>query len=539
MRVAIYARVSTDEQAREGFSIPAQLRMLEAWATIKGATDISTYVDDGYSGKNLNRPQMQRMLEQCRNHAHDAVLVWRLDRLSRSLRDTVVMVEDIFSTNGITLISSTENIDTSTPSGRLMLNILASFAQSEREATVERVRSVTMDMARGGIHMGGVPPYGYRVNANRHYEIEENEAPAIRMLFALYATGYGYGAIIDRLAEKGYCTRSGQPFTKAALHDMLINEKYTGVYIYNRAAAAQRDGKRNNHQKKPEDEIIRIPGGMPAIISEETFKQVKERMKMNQRHGATHRAKVDYMLAGLVYCGKCGKHMWIKYVGKNRNGTVQRSYACNDNCVKRIRVEKIDAAVRDYILQISDDETMLLRAAAIADEYAQADRADCSSELPGLKAEVESINAKLASMVEFISTAGAAAPSTLAQEMLALEDKRADLLAQIELAEAPAPAKIDTDEILERVRLLRAALESGTDSEKKWAAAQLIRRVIAYDDRIVIQLNVSPKRADNSANGGAEGSRTPVRKPGETSISERSLCFNVPSAPRPQTGLAL
>ena len=218
---------------------------------------------------------------------------------------------------------------------------------------------------------------------------------------------------------------------------------------------------------------------------------------------------------------------------------MQRSYACNDNCVKRIRVEKIDAAVRDYILQISDDETMLLRAAAIADEYAQADRADCSSELPGLKAEVESINAKLASMVEFISTAGAAAPSTLAQEMLALEDKRADLLAQIELAEAPAPAKIDTDEILERVRLLRAALESGTDSEKKWAAAQLIRRVIAYDDRIVIQLNVSPKRADNSANGGAEGSRTPVRKPGETSISERSLCFNVPSAPRPQTGLAL
>ena len=92
MRVAIYARVSTDEQAREGFSIPAQLRMLEAWATIKGATDISTYVDDGYSGKNLNRPQIQRMLEHCRNHAHDAVLVWRLDRLSRSLRDTVVMV---------------------------------------------------------------------------------------------------------------------------------------------------------------------------------------------------------------------------------------------------------------------------------------------------------------------------------------------------------------------------------------------------------------------------------------------------------------
>ena len=153
MRIGIYVRVSTDEQAKEGYSIPAQLRVLNAWAVVKGATDVREYIDDGYSAKNLRRPAVQRMIADAKAHLLDTVIIWRLDRFSRNLRDILVTIEDVFKANGVEFVSATENIDTSTPSGRLTLNILGSVAQNERENISVRTTMVMNELAKTAKHL--------------------------------------------------------------------------------------------------------------------------------------------------------------------------------------------------------------------------------------------------------------------------------------------------------------------------------------------------------------------------------------------------
>lgn len=128
-----YIRVSTDEQTKNSVPIQAQEKILDSLAVVKGYDDFQVYIDDGYSGKDLDRPQMQKLLEECRQGHVDAVLVWKLDRLSRSLRDTLTIIEEIFEPNRISLISATESMDSPTPGGRIRLSLLETLTQHERE----------------------------------------------------------------------------------------------------------------------------------------------------------------------------------------------------------------------------------------------------------------------------------------------------------------------------------------------------------------------------------------------------------------------
>ena len=207
MNVGIYARVSTDEQAREGYSIAAQLHTLNAWAVVKGATSVTEYVDEGFSAKNMRRPNVQRLLADCMAGRIDMVIVWKLDRLSRNLRDLLVTIEDIFNPNHVELVSATEQIDSATPSGRLMLNILGSMSQNERENTSQRVIATMNDLARQARHLGGKPLYGYSVTPDGFYLVDPKEADAVRKAFDMKLAGVGYGHIISMLTTSGHLTR--------------------------------------------------------------------------------------------------------------------------------------------------------------------------------------------------------------------------------------------------------------------------------------------------------------------------------------------
>lgn len=500
MRAALYARVSTEEQAKEGFSIDAQLNILSAWAIVKGYQVADRYVDDGYSAKNLNRPAVQRLLEDCRAGAIDAVVVWRLDRLSRSLRDTLTVVEDVFRAKSIEFISTTESIDTTTTSGRLMLNILASFAQNEREVNEERVRTVSLDLARQCVHMGGTPPYGYSVGPDRRYLINETEAPAVRMLFQLRADGEGYGEIITALTNAGYRTRTGKVFAKNALHDMLKNEKYAGVYIYNRAAAANRDGTRNNHASKSPNEIIRIPDGMPAIISRPLFEVVQQRMQADRHAAGAYRAKRIYIASGLVHCAVCGSKMTIDNVGRNRDGSYQMSYQCRNKCVRRIRYEKMDEHIFDFFDEMIADPAIIARAAEIASENAEHEADDIRACAIAAGQRMQEIESKISSIVAFIASAGAAAPASLADELRALEAQRESCRYDATIVSNKTKTA-SAEDVLKHLTAL-ADLRHADPAIQRTAIRRTIRGIRVNNDTIWIDILAEPP--DSALTGGGE-----------------------------------
>ncbi len=143
--------------------------------------------------------------------------------------------------------------------------------------------------------------------ATRKLVVNEREAETVRTIFDLYISGFGYGKIIDELNAQGKRTKLDRPFGKNSLHDILCNPKYSGMYVFNRAAAKDADGRRNNHQSKDDGSVIRHKGGVPAIVDPEVFAQAREKMAANRHQPGKYRAKEAYLLSGLVFCGECQK----------------------------------------------------------------------------------------------------------------------------------------------------------------------------------------------------------------------------------------
>lgn len=432
-----YVRVSTEDQAQNGVSIEAQQQILNAYAVVKGFDDFEVYTDGGYSGKNMNRPGLQQLVTDCRAQRVTAVVVWRLDRLSRSLRDVLELVEDDFTANGVTLISVTESIDTSTTSGRLMLNLLASFAQSERETDAERVRMAKDKMAKDCKHLGGYVPLGYRVDKNGYYQIDEATAPIVRKIFEMYNARMGYAAILRYVKAAGIKSPRGGSLTKTSLNYILRNEKYIGTYIHNRIAPQSARGKRTS-RTRPVEQQIRVPGGMPAIIDQATWERTCAIREENQRCGGQHKPRVEFLLSGLCYCAVCGERMVVDVGGKDRNGTTQRYYVCKKKCVPAARKEELENAVFTMLHAVATESQALTQACELANQFALGEADDRREEIRALEAQLIEARKRQHAITDFIAASGAQAPQTLLTELQSLESSVRALEARISKAQRPA-----------------------------------------------------------------------------------------------------
>ena len=416
MRVGLYIRVSTEEQAKEGFSIDAQLKVLNAWAVVKGAQQITEYIDEGKSAKNLRRPAIQRMIKDCHDHKLDAVIVWKLDRLARNLRDQLTLVEDVFRANGVEFISSTESFDTTTSSGRFVMNMLGAVAQNERENTSDRVKMVMTEASRSGRHMAGKPPYGFDVDSEHHYIINEKEAEAVRMLFRMKAAGEGYTAIIRSLCDAGHFTRAGKPFTKNTLFDMLHNQRYRGVSIYNRVESRRSSGVRNNRANKPTSQIVYVEGGCPAIITAEEWEAVRRMTENNKSSGGRLAAKNVYLLSGLIRCGNCDQGMTIHNAGKDRKGGYYRVYKCKC-CGMSINYEEAENVVLDHIVHVASDPKVLEAAVTIANNAVEAEAEDALEELRPLYDKRDKLKAEYQNLIAFARKLGEGAVDVCGEDI--------------------------------------------------------------------------------------------------------------------------
>lgn len=230
-----YLRVSTDEQAENGYSLQMQKERITAQITAKGWECFKMYEDGGQSGGKLERPALQEMLEDIEAGRLQAVVIYKLDRLSRKQKDTMFLIEDVFLVNGVELVSISESLDTSSPTGRAMIGMLSVFAQLERDTITERLSSGRKQKAKTGGYSGGNAPLGYtRERNSKALTLDQREADTVRRVFELHREGgRTLQAIADILNAEGYTTKQGAKFQGTQVMRILQREDtYLGAYHY-------------------------------------------------------------------------------------------------------------------------------------------------------------------------------------------------------------------------------------------------------------------------------------------------------------------
>jgi site-specific DNA recombinase len=232
-RACVYTRVSTDAQGEvDKVSLPEQERMAKACIESKGWSYVGTYEDNGYTGRNTNRPALQRMLEDAKLGKVDAIVIFKLDRLSRRQRDTIDIIEEVLLKNDVDLVSLRETLDTTTPWGRAMIGVLSSFNQLESENIAQRTAMGRYATAREGGYAGGKPPLGYKAVDGKLIVVPE-EAEIVRLVFELRSQGGTLMGITKELNDRGYRSKKGNEFKHSAIQTILNNEStYRGNYKY-------------------------------------------------------------------------------------------------------------------------------------------------------------------------------------------------------------------------------------------------------------------------------------------------------------------
>lgn len=333
MRLVAYARYSSDNQREE--SITAQLRAIHKWADDNNHIIVKEYIDEALSARTDKRPNFLKMIEDSKTENWDGVVVHKLDRFSRNRYNSAVYKKEL-KDNRKSLFSVLEKLDDS-PESIIMEAMLEGLSEYYSANLAREVKKGLKENALDCRHNGGTPPIGYSVDEHKHYVIDEREAIIVRLIFNMYKTNHSYTEICSELNLRGHKTKKGNSFKQNSIHDILKNEKYIGNYTFGYGNRAKKRG-------QPNDDMIKIECGMPAIIDKETFFEVQEKMKGRKHMGGTYKAQQIYLLSGLIKCGKCGE----KYVGAKKNDywsvyecSGHKKGICDNKAIKKEEIEKI------------------------------------------------------------------------------------------------------------------------------------------------------------------------------------------------------
>jgi len=326
IRTVGYSRVSTQEQAQEGYSLAAQRSMIEQYCKLHNLTLVNQYTDEGISGKNIeDRPGINHLLADAKEGKFDVVIIWKLSRVSRKLMDTLTLIDDLTDYN-VSLQSISEKIDIQSNTGKFMIQLLSSVNELERNTIVENVGLGHKAKARKGQWNGG-KILGYdnvkiKGKGNK-LQINEEEAKIIRYIYNSYLEGNGYRFIANSLNKAGYVTKRGNAFSTIAVKDILLNPTYKGIIRYGKKAKGIKDLK---------DNVIEAKGEHEPIIRPEVWDKVHQRWQITSKK-PKHNHLGTNVLTGLIKCPnpKCHGHMVVSNSSyKLKDGTRKRKqyYVC-------------------------------------------------------------------------------------------------------------------------------------------------------------------------------------------------------------------
>lgn len=479
-RVVIYVRVSTQEQATEGYSIGEQLNRLRKYCEAHGWILVEEYVDPGYSGTNTDRPALQKLIRDIPSGNFDTILVYKLDRLSRSQKDTMRLIEDEFLANNIAFISMSENFDTGTPFGRAMIGVLSVFAQLERDQIRERMGMGKEARAKEGKWSGGsTVPIGYRYNpADDMLYIDEYEAMQVREAFSLFLKGTLYRTISESFNKKGYTYtgRSGHigRWDPKRIKYVLTNKLYIG-YI-------------RHHDNW-------FVGFHEPIIDEETFNKAQvlfqQRVSENAKYVKKRQGQTSF-LGGLLYCKHCGGR-YARQTGRKWKGNEPPLYY---NCYSRSK--KVSKMVKDPNCQNKNwrmadlDDIVLneIKKLALDPEYIneirdkEAAKDDSKNKRTILEKEIKKIEEQISRFLDLYGL-GMFTIEQVSNKVEPLNEQKQALECELDLLNSEVGI-LSEEETLEIVKSFDVILENGNFEEIRFIIDSLIRYIELDNDDVYI-----------------------------------------------------
>ena len=502
LRPAIaYYRYSSHRQGEQ--SIEGQRAEAERWVAANGYTIIKEYADRAMTGTNDDREQFQLMLREM-ERLHPAVLIlWKVDRMGRN-KEEIAFNKYRCKKAGVKVVYTAESIP-STPEGVILESVLEGMAEYYSLQLSQNIRRGQRVSAAKCQSIGGNRPLGYRTGPDKRFEIDPEGAAIVRQVFDRYVKGETQAEIVRSLNEQGLRTLHGKPFTHNSLRTMLKNEKYIGVYTY-------------------KDEV-RVDGGIPAIIDEETFQKAQVMLKVNKRAPAHKWAKADYLLTEKLFCGCCGE-MMVGISGTSGTGAKHHYYECSGKrerrrkknscrktaggyCTKKnVRKEWIEGLVlRETQLLLFDDELMDFIAENTYRYYVEANTDTAYTE--ALQANLQEVEKSLGNLLKAVEAG--IFNSTTKTRMDELEEQKRQILASLEVAKLKTGLQLTKDHILFFLLKFRDMDFDDIECQKRLIAT-FVNAVFVYDDRVTITFNYSGDNrtitlaeVDAAADGAAGG----------------------------------
>jgi site-specific DNA recombinase len=454
LKGVIYARYSSDNQREE--SIDGQLRECHAYADAKGIEIVHEYIDRAFSARTDERPDFQKMINDSEGRSFDVVLVWKLDRFSRSRYDSL-RYRAVLGKRNIKVISATENISDS-PEGILLESVLDGINEYYSADLAQKIKRGNTDNVLEGKWNGGRPAYGYRTE-NQRFVVDEKESEAVKLVYHLYTTtNCTINSLVCTLNAKGYRGRDGKPFHHGSVCWMLRNRKYIGEFSCG--------GTVNK-------------SCVPPLIDLKTFEKAQAKLKRNSRASARFKAQDDYILTTKLYCGDCGAYMAGDSTDK-RSGRVYRYYTCrnvkrNHSCHKKsVNKEFIETLVVNEALKFLNEDGMVSRLteAIYAAQFGENPR------LGELEGKIADLDRKMSNLINAIE--GGMAYEGLKERYDELAAKKKELSHELEEEKLDNPT-LSKDQIQYALLRFQAADIERLEDRKAliWA---FINSVYLYDD---------------------------------------------------------
>jgi site-specific DNA recombinase len=466
VRIATYTRISTDE-VNQPYSLGSQSERLASYVASQEDWEMVGTFTDQMSGAKLERPGLTNALRAAKAGRFDLLLVYRVDRLSRSVRGLAEVLETLDAA-GVGFRSATEPFDTTSAAGRMMVQMLGVFAEFERATIIDRVIAGMERKSSQGGWCGGHEPFGYRaVKGEGRLAVDEAESPLIPVIFDLYANKrLGAHAIATWLRTAGLSTRAGKPWSFKAILTVLRNRTYLGQ-VHFRGTWTE--------------------AGHPPLVEEGLFNAVQA-ILAERGEDVSKRASnsSDYLLTGLVVCGGCGRHFTgTRATGRN---STYRYYTCGGRqrygtktcAAERLPAEALDDAVVRSLLAAYEDTDLFTKAVSEAQERAQLGHSRHEGELRALDAELAKVDTGIDRYLRAFETG--AMPESICGDRVkklglratALRARRQDLADEMDEADLTAPTKKELSELRERVA---EAVAEGSTAPIKVLLQSLIHEI--------------------------------------------------------------